>query len=103
MAIPIHRKIARWIIHHLLWDTAGTAHEGFWRGLWATRKLFVAVAGATLLTWREWVEHHPPEIALVALIHFAFVLAAIALCVYIWEWFSRSDKASPGRQPKGPY
>ena len=49
------------------------------------------------------VEHHPPEIAIVALIHLVFVLAAIALCVYIWGWFSRSDKASPGRQSKGPY
>jgi hypothetical protein len=103
VAIPIHRKITRWIIDHLLWDTTGSARAGFRGGLWAARKLLAAVAGATLLTWWEWVEHHPPEIAIVALIHFVFVLAAIALCVYIWGWFKRSDKASPGRQPKGPY
>src|ERR1039458_5134764 len=65
MAAPIHRRIARWIIDHLLWDTSGTVREGFWGGLWAARKLLVAVAGAALLTWREWVEHHPPEIVLV--------------------------------------
>jgi len=100
---PGWRQITRWIIDHLLWDTTGTAHEGFRGGLWATRKLFVAFAGAALLTWWEWVEHHPPEIAVVALIHFVFVLAAIALAVHIGRWFSRSDKRSPGRQPKGPY
>jgi hypothetical protein len=103
MAPPIHRRITRWIIDHLLWDTTGTAREGFWGGLWATRKLFVAVAGAALLTWWEWVEHHPPEIAVVALIHFVFVLAAIELVVYVGRRFSSSDKKSPSRHPKGPY
>lgn len=101
MAAPIHRRIARWIIDHLLWDTSGTVREGFWGGLWAARKLLVAVAGAALLTWREWVEHHPPEIVLVAVIHFVFTLAVIALVVQIGRWFSRSDKRSPSRQPKG--
>ncbi|MGI8961405.1 MAG: hypothetical protein ACR2IV_16915 [Bryobacteraceae bacterium] len=91
MAAPIHRRITRWTIDHLLWDTSGAAHEGFWGCLWAARKLFVAVAGAALLTWWEWVEHHPPEIAIVALIHFVFVLTAIALVIYIGQWFSRSD------------
>jgi hypothetical protein len=103
MAVPIHRKITRWIVENLLWDTTGSAPEGFGGALWAARKLLAAVAGATLLTWWEWVEHHPPEIAIVALIHLVFVLAAIGLCVYIWGWFSRSDKASPRRQSKGPY
>jgi len=101
MAAPIHRKITRWIIDHLLWDTTGAAREGFWGGLWATRKLLVAVAGAALLTWWEWIEHHPPEIALLALIHFVFVLAAISLVVHVGRWFSRGDKrSSSGSQPK---
>lgn len=103
MAVPIHRKITRWIIHHLLWDTTGATRESFRGGLWATRKLFVAVAGAALLTWWEWVEHHPPEIAVVALIHFVFVLAVTALAVHIGRWFSPSHKRSSGRQPKGRY
>jgi hypothetical protein len=101
MADPIRRTITRWIIDHLLWDTSGTAREGFVRWLWATRKLSIAILGSALLDWREWVEHHPPEIVLIAFIHFAFVLAAIALVVRIGQWSSRSDKKSPGRQPKG--
>lgn len=95
VAAPIRRKITRWIFDHLLWDNAGPMRQGFWGGLWAVRKLLVALAGATLLTWREWVEHKPPEIAIVALIHFVFVLAAIALLIYTWQWFSRSGKNPP--------
>jgi hypothetical protein len=103
MPVPTHRKITRWIIDHLIWDTANTARDGFWGGLWATRKLIAAIAGAALLTWLEWVEHHPPAIAVVALIHFVFVLAAMALVVQIREWFSRSCRRPPTGQPKGPY
>lgn len=95
MAVPMHRKITRWVIDHLLWDTNGSARDGFLGGLWATRKLSVAVVGSAVLTWQEWVTHHPPEIALVAIIHFVFVLALIALAVHIGRLFSR-------RQPKDP-
>jgi len=100
---PIRRKITHWIFDHLLWDTTSTVRQGFWGGLWATRKLLVALAGAALLTWREWAEHKPPEIAIVALIHFVFVLAAIALLLYTGQWFSRSDKNPPSKQAKRPY
>ena len=93
-ALPIAQKFALWIFDHLLWDPAGSARVGFWGGLWATRKLVIAFAGAALLTWREWVEHHPPEIAIVAVIHFVFVLAVIALLVYIGQRFSHSDRKS---------
>ena len=103
MAVPIHRKITRWVIDHLLWDTSGRARDGFMGGLWATRKLSVAVVGSAVLTWREWVTNHPPEIALVAIIHFVFVLAVIALAVQIGRWFSRSDKTSPAKEPKDHY
>jgi hypothetical protein len=89
MAVPVHRKIASWIFDHLLWDTSGTARDGLWGGLWAARKLLVAMAGAAWLTWQEGVKHHPPEIVIVALIHFIFVLAAMALLVYLWQFFSR--------------
>jgi hypothetical protein len=99
----MHRKIPRWIIDNLLWDTAGTAREGIWGWLWATRKFLGAAAGAAVLTWWEWVEHHPPEIAVVAVIHFVFVLAAIACAVHIGRWFSRGDKTSIGGQPKDPH
>jgi hypothetical protein len=99
MAAPIHRRITRWIIDRVLWDADGIAPDGFWRGLWAARKLLAAVAGAALLTWVEWVKHHPPEIAIVAAIHFVFVFALIALLVYIGQWFGPDAKKSPGKQP----
>lgn len=79
----------RWIIDHFLWDTSGTTPQGFrgWaRGSW---KLSTAVVGSALLTWVEWTEHHPPEIAIIALIHFAFVLAAIAVVVHLRRWLRR--------------
>jgi hypothetical protein len=94
MARPSARKFTLWIFGHLLWDPAGSARAGFWGGLWATRKLLIALAAAALLTWREWVEHHPPEIAVVALIHFVFVLAVIALLVSIGQRFSHRDRKS---------
>jgi hypothetical protein len=99
MAVPVCRKSTRWIFDHLLWDTTGTTRGGFWRGLWATRKLLVAVVGSALLTWWGWVEHHPPEIVIVALIHFVF--AAIALVVYVGQWFS--DKKSPSKASETPW
>jgi hypothetical protein len=102
MAAPIHRKLTQWILNHLLWDTTGMEGGGFWGGLWAARKLCVAVAGAALLTWWEWVLHHPPEIVLVALIHFVFVLAVIALAVLIGQWFSRDGESSAGTPPEDP-
>ena len=103
MAAPADRKIARWFFHRILWDTAGAARAGFWEGLWATRKILVAVGGSALLTWREWIEHHPPEIAIVALIHFVLVLAAIALLVYTGQWLRHSDKKSPSTPAEGPH
>jgi len=103
MAATVHGKIARWFFVHLLWDTAGAVRPGFWGGLWATRKLLVAAGGSVLLTWREWVKHHPPEIAIVALLHFVFVLAVIALLVYTGQWLSHSGKKSPGAHAKRPH
>jgi hypothetical protein len=92
MAVPIRRQIARWIFANLLWDTSGAVRKGFWGGLWATRKLLAAVAGSALLTWWEWIEHHPPDLVIVELVHFAFVFGAIALFVYVRQRFSRRSK-----------
>src|SRR6266852_4898455 len=94
MAVAIDGKAMHWIFDYLLWDTSGAVRKGFWGGLWATRKLLVAVAGSALLTWWERIEHHPPDLALLALIHFVFVLAAISLVVHVGRWFSRGDKRS---------
>ena len=68
----------RRMVSFFLWDPstarAGTAE--WWRAKW---RFFAALAGSLVLTAIEWVEHHPPEIAIVAVIHFVFVLVAIAL------------------------
>ncbi len=102
MTAAIQRGITRWVVDNLLWDTTGGAREGFRRGLWATRKVLVAVAGAAVLTWWEWVEHHPPDIAVVALIHLVFVSAAVALVVQAGRWLGRGGHKSRSREAKGP-
>ena len=93
----------RWIIDHVLWDTGATERKGVWGWLWPRWKLFVAAVGAALMTWLEWVKHHPSEIAVVALIHFAFVLIAIALFVHVARWFRRGyGKSPPATQSRDP-
>ena len=91
-------KIMRWMLDHMLWEASGAAGRGFWPGLWATRKLLIALAGSGVLTWREWVEHRPPEIVIIALIHFVFVFAMIALLVYAGLWF-RARKMPSSQTP----
>lgn len=49
----------------------------------------IALLGSAPLTWREWVEHHPPEIAILAVIHFVFVFVAVVLLTYLAQWFLR--------------
>ncbi len=78
----------------MLWDTTGAAGTGFWPGLWATRKLLLALVGSGVLTWREWVEHHSPDIVIVELVHFVFLFAAIALVVYLAQRFSGRNASS---------
>ena len=92
------RKIAQWSVDHLLWYTGGAASTRFWQGLWATRKVLVALALSAVLTWREWVEHHPPEIAIVAVMHFVIVLVVLALLAYTAQWFSGRDRKVSNRE-----
>ncbi len=87
MAAPIYRRFGLWMIDHFLWDVDGTAREGVAGWLRAKWRVLAAVLGSVLLTWSEWVEHHPPQIALIAVIHFVFVLLAIALVVAVVRWF----------------
>jgi hypothetical protein len=87
MAAPSYRRFGLWMIGHFLWDVDGTAGQGTWGWLRAKWRLLVAALGSVLLTRVEWVEHHPPHIALIALIHFVFVLLAIALVVPVVRWF----------------
>jgi hypothetical protein len=92
MAEPVPRKVMRWMIDHFLWDVTDAPREGVWGWLCAKWRLVVAMVGAILLTWGEWVKNHPPEIALIGLIHFVFVLVVIALVLHIVRWFTRSAK-----------
>jgi hypothetical protein len=87
--MPIGQTKTAWIFSHLLWDTTNSTRRGFRGALWALRKLLVALATAAVLTWREWVEHHPREIALIAVIHLLFVFALIALLVYARKAWAR--------------
>ena len=43
-----------------------------------------ALSGSeAFLAWREWVKHHPPEIVIVALIHFVFRIRCDCVsCLY---------------------
>jgi hypothetical protein len=50
MAVTTHRKIMRWMLDHMLWDTSGAEGRGFWPGLWATRNLLLALVGSGVLT-----------------------------------------------------
>jgi NhaP-type Na+/H+ or K+/H+ antiporter len=79
-------EISVWIRKNLLWDDSATRREGFWSGLWAARRLFAILVVTAVLTWREWVEHHPPEIAIVALLHFLFVFVVVALFILVMQW-----------------
>jgi len=80
--MPIGRTITSWTFSHMLGDAGDNPRQGFLGTLWALRKLLVALAASIVLTWREWVEHHPLEIALIATMHFVFVFALIGLLVY---------------------
>lgn len=94
MTVPVHGRARRWIVDPIVGDTTDIARRGFWGRLRAEWKFFAAVAVTALLTWREWVDHHPPEIALAALIHFVFAWLAVAIAVHTARWFSRGNRKS---------
>jgi hypothetical protein len=92
MPAPIHTKLAHWIADQF-WDTTGPAREGFWGRLHPAWKLITAIFGSALLDWVEWAEHHPPNMAIIALIHFAFVVIAISIVIHVVRWLRPSEKA----------
>ncbi len=59
MAAPASRKIVLWVV--------------------------IAAAASAVLTWVERAEHHPPNLAVIAAIHFVFMLAAVALAAGVWR------------------
>ena len=92
MAATRNRQITRRFIDFFLWDVDGTPREGSGRWLLGKWRPLLALIGSGFLTWREWVEHHPPEIALIALIHFVFLLIVLAVIVHAARWLSRQGK-----------
>jgi hypothetical protein len=83
------KSVAHWLYGNLLWDTGGVVPSGTFSILWATRKLLMVMVVTILLTWREWIEHHPPEIALIFFLHFIFVFAIAALLTYALQQIKR--------------
>jgi hypothetical protein len=96
MAEPILRTMKSWVVDHLLWDKSGKSLQGLCGAFWALRKVLVALLVSAIMTRQEWVKHHPPEIALIAVIHFAFVLAPVALLVYAGHYFPRGKRKPQG-------
>ncbi|HTZ82494.1 MAG TPA: hypothetical protein VMB66_04850 [Candidatus Acidoferrales bacterium] len=95
MITVANHRLWHWFVDHLLWDTAGSANSGFLGAIWAIRKPIIALALTLMLTWREWVDYHPletPVVALVAIVNFVLVFAAIALLVFTLQRFSRTIK-----------
>jgi hypothetical protein len=101
MTAPIHPRITRWTIDHVLLDTGGSPRQGFWGWFRPKWKLFAAAAASALLTWQEWVIHHPPEIAIIAVLHFVFVLVAIAVVVHLIRWLIRANESAASGETKG--
>src|SRR5882724_9475122 len=96
MAKPILQSIKSWVVDHVLWDDSARSPQGLWGAFWALRKVLMALLVSAVMTWQEWVKHHPPEIAIIAVIHFGFVLVAVALLVYAGHYFPRRNRKSQG-------
>jgi hypothetical protein len=92
VAVAGDRKITKWFIEYFLWNVDGTPREGPGGWLLGKWRPLLALIGSGFLTWREWAEHHPPEIALIALIHFVFLLIVLALIVHAVRWLGRQGK-----------
>lgn len=52
------------------------------------RTLLIALAISAVLDYIEWVEHHPPAIAVIVVLHFLFAWVVVAIVAYAWRRFS---------------
>ena len=86
-------NIWTWIVRHVLWDSSGIQRAGSFGVFWALRKVLLCAAFATVLTWVEWIEHHPPEIVIIAVLHFLLVLATLAILIFAMRWFGRAIRS----------
>jgi len=59
------------------------------RSLLSPRLLLIALAVSAVLDYTEWVEHHPPVMAVIAVLHFVFAWVVLAIAMLAWRRFSR--------------
>jgi hypothetical protein len=43
---------------------------------------------SALLDYMEWVEHHPPVMAVIIVLHFVFVWVVLAIIMLLWRRFT---------------
>jgi len=58
------------------------------RWLLSPRLLLIALAVSAVLDYMEWVEHHPPFMAVIAVLHFVFAWVVLAIVMLAWRRFS---------------
>ena len=58
------------------------------RSLVSPRILLTALVVSALLDYMEWVEHHPPVMAVIIVLHFVFVWVVLAIIMLLWRRFS---------------
>ena len=98
MTVTTPRKILRWMLDHMLWDTAGRRRQGILAGPVGDTETSDCFRGIGCADWWEWVEHHPPDMVFVAIIHFVFVFLLVALLVYLGQWL-RARKLPTSQTP----
>lgn len=69
-------------------QSSGLSKAAFLQALLSPRIALVALAVSVVLDYMEWVEHHPPEILIVVVLHFVFVWVPLATLVWAWRRFS---------------
>ncbi len=57
--------------------------------MWSYRTVGAALILSALLDWLEWSLHRPPNMAVIAVIHFAFALIVVAVVTKMTQWFRR--------------
>ena len=58
------------------------------RALVSPRILLTALVVSVVLDYMEWVEHHPPVMAVIIVLHFVFVWVVLSIIMLLWRRFS---------------
>lgn len=82
------RSLGRRMFDAVAWDGPPTTDDSLGR-IVALRRPLIALVASTWLTVMEWRINRPPEIALIAVLHFVVVLLVIALVVHFFRWIAR--------------